>query len=162
MLHQHASFPVGKVDFLDLYPFNFFEFLCAIGQERFAELLKLNDIQMVTSFKTKYMEWLRQYYYVGGMPAAVVAYAEKKDFIEVRAIQKKILDALQQIIAMIAYYKLYVRLRQAEILNKFSPKDIIELSKAICKIKIRGVWNQAEITEKTRKLFAKIGMDYLK
>jgi len=36
-LHQHVSFPVGKVDFLDLYPLNFYEFLCAIGQERFAE-----------------------------------------------------------------------------------------------------------------------------
>ena len=65
-------------------------------------------------------------------------------------------------IAMIAYYKLYVRLWQAEILTKYSPKDIIELSKAICKVKIRGVWHQAEITEKTRKLFAKIGIDYLK
>ena len=65
-------------------------------------------------------------------------------------------------IAMIAYYKLYVRLRQAEILTNYSPKDIIELSKAICKVKIRGEWHQAEITEKTRKIFAKIGIDYLK
>jgi len=65
-------------------------------------------------------------------------------------------------IAMIAYYKLYVRLREAELLAKYSPKDIIELSKAICKVKIRGEWHQAEITDKIRKLFAKIGIDYLK
>ena len=65
-------------------------------------------------------------------------------------------------IAMIAYYKLYVRLRQAEILSKHSPKDIIELSKAIYKMKIRGDWHQAEMTEKNRKLFAKIKIDYLK
>ena len=65
-------------------------------------------------------------------------------------------------IAMIAYYKLYVKLRQAELLTKYSPNDIIELSKAICKVKIRGVWHQAEITEKIRKLFAKIKIDYLK
>jgi hypothetical protein len=64
-------------------------------------------------------------------------------------------------IAMIAYYKLYVRLRQAGLLSKYSPKDIIERSKAICNVKIRGVWHLAEITEKTRKLFAKIGIDYL-
>jgi len=64
-------------------------------------------------------------------------------------------------IAMIAYYKLYVRLRQAEILSKHSPKDIIEQSKAIHKIKIRNVWHRNEITEKTRRLFAKIGIDYL-
>jgi hypothetical protein len=65
-------------------------------------------------------------------------------------------------IAMIAYYKLYVRLRQAEILSKYSPKDIIEQSKAIHKLKIRGEWHISEITKKTRELFAKIGIDYLK
>jgi hypothetical protein len=64
-------------------------------------------------------------------------------------------------IAMIAYYKLYVRLRQAELLSKYSPKDIIEFSKAICKMKIRGVWHLAELTAKIQKLFAKIGIDYL-
>jgi len=64
-------------------------------------------------------------------------------------------------IAMIAYYKLYVRLRLAGLLSKYSPKDIIELSKSICKVKIRGEWHIAETTEKTRKLFAKIGIDYL-
>jgi len=65
-------------------------------------------------------------------------------------------------IAMIAYYKLYVRLRQAELLTKYSPKDIIEQSKAICQVKIRSEWHRAEMTEKTQKLFAKIGIDYLK
>jgi hypothetical protein len=69
---------------------------------------------------------------------------------------------LANFIAMIAYYKLYVRLRQAEILSKFSPKDIIEQSKAIYNMKIRGVWHRSEITKKTRELFAKIGIDYLK
>jgi hypothetical protein len=64
-------------------------------------------------------------------------------------------------IAMIAYYKLYVRLRQAERLFKYAPKDIIEFSKAIYKMKIRGVWHISEITEKIQKLFAKIGIDYL-
>ena len=69
---------------------------------------------------------------------------------------------LANFIAMIAYYKLYVRLQQAEILSKYSTKDIIEQSKAIHKMKIRGAWHRTEITEKTRKLFAKIGIDYLK
>jgi transposase len=63
--------------------------------------------------------------------------------------------------AMIAYYKLYARLRQADLLAKHSPKDMIELSKAICKLKIRGEWHRAEITEKTIRLFKKIGIDYL-
>ena len=64
-------------------------------------------------------------------------------------------------IAMIAYYKLYVRLRQARLLSKYSPKDIIELSKAIYKMKIRDVWYRSEITQKIKELFGKIGIDYL-
>ena len=64
-------------------------------------------------------------------------------------------------IAMIAYYKLYVKLRQSKLLAKYSPKDMIELSKTICKVKIRGVWHLAEITKKTKELFAKIDIDYL-
>ena len=64
-------------------------------------------------------------------------------------------------IAMIAYYKLYVRLRQAGLLSKYSPKDIIEFSKAIYKMKIRNAWNISEIAHKTKKLFSKIGIDYL-
>ena len=110
-LHQHVSFPVGKVDFLDLYPLNFSEFLCAIGQERFAELLKTSDFQMITSFKTKYIDWLRQYCYVGGMPAAVASFAEKKDFIEVRSIQKKILDAYESDFSKHAPVEIVPRIR---------------------------------------------------
>ncbi|MDR2835120.1 MAG: hypothetical protein LBV69_02815, partial [Bacteroidales bacterium] len=64
-------------------------------------------------------------------------------------------------VAMIAYYKLYARLLQAELLSKYSPKDIIEQSKAICKIKIRNQWYLSEITQKTQRLFAKILIDYL-
>jgi hypothetical protein len=64
-------------------------------------------------------------------------------------------------VAMIAYYKLYVRLRQAELLAKYSPKDIIEQAKAIYKMKIRGQWFCSEITQKTQKLFDKIEIDYL-
>jgi len=64
-------------------------------------------------------------------------------------------------IAMMAYYKLYVRLRQAKRLSNYSPKDIIEQAKAICKIKIRGEWHLAEMTEKTRKIFADVGVDFL-
>lgn len=64
-------------------------------------------------------------------------------------------------IAMIAYYKLYSRLQQAKLLTKYSPKDIIELSKSIYQTKIRGEWNRSEITLKTKQLFKKINIDYL-
>lgn len=65
-------------------------------------------------------------------------------------------------IAMIAYYKLYVRLKQANKLSNYSPKDIIELSKSIYKLRCQGEWRISEITKKTQNIFAKIGIDYLK
>ena len=95
-LHQGTSFPVGKVDFLKLYPLSFNEFLRAIGEERFAELLDKRDFQMITSFRQTYIDALKQYYFVGGMPEAVQSFAENKDFNEVREIQRKILAAYEQ------------------------------------------------------------------
>lgn len=95
-LHQGTSFPVGKVDFLKLYPLSFSEFLMATGNERFAELLKKQDYGMITSFKQTYIDALKHYYFVGGMPEAVQSFAESKDFNEVRAIQKRILAAYEQ------------------------------------------------------------------
>ena len=70
-MHKGTSFPVGKVDFMDLYPLNFREFLCALGEERFVEILDSSDTDMVTMFKSKYMDRVREYYYVGGMPEVV-------------------------------------------------------------------------------------------
>lgn len=95
-LHQGTSFPVGKVDFLKLYPLSFSEFLMAIGNERFAELLKKRDYEMITSFKQIYIDALKHYHFIGGMPEAVQNFAETKDFNEVRAIQKRILAAYEQ------------------------------------------------------------------
>ena len=95
-LHEGTSFPVGKVDFLKLYPLSFNEFLMAVGLERFAGLLEKKDFDMVTSFKQTYIDALKHYYFVGGMPEAVQSFIENKDFNEVREIQKRILDAYEQ------------------------------------------------------------------
>lgn len=95
-LHEGTSFPVGKVDFLKLYPLSFKEFLMATGKDRFAELLSKQDYPMITSFKQTYIDALKQYYFVGGMPEAVQSFAENKDFNEVREIQKRILAAYEQ------------------------------------------------------------------
>lgn len=95
-MHKGTSFPVGKVDFMDLYPLNFREFLCALGEERFVEILDSSDTDMVTMFKSKYMDRVREYYYVGGMPEVVQCYVDTKDFNEVREIQKNLLNYYQQ------------------------------------------------------------------
>lgn len=95
-MHKGTSFPVGKVDSMDLYPLNFREFLCALGEERFVEILNSSDTDMVTMFKSKYMDRVREYYYVGGMPEVVQCYVDTKDFNEVREIQKNLLNYYQQ------------------------------------------------------------------
>lgn len=95
-LHQGTSFPVGKVDFLKLYPLSFKEFLIATGNERFADLLDKQDYQMITSFKQKYIDVLKTYYFVGGMPEVVQNFVLNKDYNEVRTIQKRILLAYEQ------------------------------------------------------------------
>ena len=95
-LHQGTSFPVGKVDFLKLYPLSFKEFLMASGKEQFAKLLDQRDFRMITSFKQTYVDALKHYYFVGGMPEAVQSFVENKDFNEVREIQKRILNAYEQ------------------------------------------------------------------
>lgn len=95
-LHGGTSFPVGKVNFLSLYPLSFKEFLAATAGKQYAELLDRQDYQMVTSFRQVYIDALKQYYFVGGMPEAVQNFAEEKDFNEVREIQKRILAAYEQ------------------------------------------------------------------
>lgn len=110
-LHQGTSFPVGKVDFLKLYPLSFKEFLMANGKERFAELLDKQDFQMITSFKQTYIDALKHYYYVGGMPEAVQIFAENKDFNEVRTVQKRILEAYEQDFSKHAPNEIVPRLR---------------------------------------------------
>lgn len=95
-LHEGTSFPVGKVDFLELYPLSFREFLMAVTGTQFAKLLDSQDYKMITSFKQTYIEALKQYYFIGGMPEAVKNFTEERDFYEVREVQKRILAAYEQ------------------------------------------------------------------
>lgn len=95
-LHKGTSFPVGKVDFMDLYPLNFIEFLNAAGHESLAKLIEDCDFQLITSFKGKYIDLLKQYYYIGGMPEAVKSFIENGDFSKVREIQNRLLMAYEQ------------------------------------------------------------------
>ena len=95
-LHPGTSFPVGKVEFLDLYPLSLTEFMLAMQKGRFADLLKNGDLEMATTFKQEYVNLLKHYYYVGGMPEAVQDFAENCDFNSVRDIQQRILTAYEQ------------------------------------------------------------------
>ena len=90
-LHCGISFPVGKVNELNIYPMNFEEFLMAKGENEACKLLQSHDFSTTNLLHEKYVELLRQYYYVGGMPEAVKKYVETGALKEVRRIQNEIL-----------------------------------------------------------------------
>ena len=126
-IHAGISFPVGKVAFMDLYPLTFSEFLEALGEDALLQMLYSMDWPLITSFKTRYIERLRQYYYVGGMPEAVLKFSENSNFSEVREIQKQILET----------YELDF--------SKHAPADIVP--------RIRMIWNSvpAQLAKENRK-----------
>ncbi len=95
-MHAGTSFPVGKVDHLDLYPLSFPEFLCATGNEALCKLLNRWDTQMITTFKDRYIDLLKKYYYVGGMPAAVNAYITTSNMSAVRRVHQRLLSDYEQ------------------------------------------------------------------
>lgn len=95
-MHKNDSFPVGKADFMNLYPLSFYEFLNAIGEKKMVDLLQAKDWTMLTMVRAKFEERLRQYYFVGGMPAAVLAFVNDGDLNKVRAIQKSIIEAYER------------------------------------------------------------------
>lgn len=95
-LHSGTSFPVGKVDHMDLYPLSFREFLCATGNEVLKELLDRQDFSMITAFKDRYIDLLKNYYYVGGMPAAVNAYVKNRNMREVRQVHHRLISDYEQ------------------------------------------------------------------
>jgi predicted AAA+ superfamily ATPase len=94
--NKNRSFPVGKVDFLDLYPLNFSEFLLAVNEPQLLDLLQKKDWGLITAFKSKYIDLLKQYYYVGGMPEVVLTFINQKDFKKVREKQLNILTSYEQ------------------------------------------------------------------
>ena len=94
--HFGTGFPVGKVEFLRLYPLSFTEFLDAMGKEHFVELIEKQDFEMIKLFNTKFEDLLKQYTYIGGMPEVVQDFVDNKDFKKVRTIQKRILSSYEK------------------------------------------------------------------
>lgn len=126
-LHEGTSFPVGKVEFLDLYPLSFFEFMMAMGKERHVELLRKGNFDLATTFKQDYVDLLKHYYYVGGMPEVVQTFADTHGFNEVREIQQRILSAYEQDF------------------SKHAPNEVVP--------RIRMLWNSipAQLTKENKK-----------
>ncbi len=126
-LHPEESFPVGKVEFLTLYPLNFTEFLLAMGETGLVDLIKQRDWELVSTFESKLINSLRYYFYVGGMPEAVLRFSQNRDWNEVREIQKNILKSYENDF------------------SKHAPKEILP--------RINMVWNSipAQLAKENKK-----------
>lgn len=94
--HTGTGFPVGKIEFLRLYPLSFTEFLDAMGKEQYVELIEKQDFEMIKIFSNKFEDLLKQYCYIGGMPEVVQNFVNNGDFNQVRTIQKRILSAYER------------------------------------------------------------------
>jgi len=94
-LHPDESFPVGKVDFIELHPMSFGEFLLAMGENGLARILDEKLWDVLPAFTEKFKEFLRYYFYVGGMPEVVAHFSQHRDWKTVRQLQNKILKTYQ-------------------------------------------------------------------
>ena len=95
-LHSGTSFPVGKVDFLALQPFNFEEFLLANGEEALIEFVRSDGIRKIPKAVTdKLTDYLKLYFVIGGMPAAVASWIDTRDFSEVERRQLGMLETYE-------------------------------------------------------------------
>jgi predicted AAA+ superfamily ATPase len=110
-MKNQTSFPVGQVEFLNLCPMDFDEFLRATENQRLAELIFQNDWQLLENLNTKVIELLKTYYYVGGMPEAVLTYSINQNLQEVRSIQDSILQAYEQDFSKHAPLEIIPRIR---------------------------------------------------
>jgi len=131
-LQKHTSFPVGKIEFIKLYPLNLEEFLLAMGQKPLLNLLVSKDWELIKSFKEKYIQFLRQYFFIGGMPEAVLSFSINNNYKDVRYIQKQILSAYEQDF------------------SKHAPNEIVP--------RIRMLWNSipAQLAKENKKFIYKI------
>jgi uncharacterized protein len=124
---QQSSFPVGKVDFLQLYPMSFLEFLDNNNQEKLCKALTNKNWILLETFHDKLIELLRLYYYIGGMPEVVLHYIQHKNIAAARSIQQNLLLGYENDFA------------------KYAPNNIVP--------KIRMVWNSiiSQLTKEKKK-----------
>jgi len=94
-IHPEDSFPIGKVDFLTLHPLSFTEFLLAMNEPGLVDLIKNQEWELTNSFNSKLTNYLRYYFFIGGMPEVVLRFSQNRDWTEVRKVQRSILKSYE-------------------------------------------------------------------
>lgn len=125
--HYDESFPVGKVDYLNLYPLSFREFLCAVGENQLLELIEKKDWEKMIYVRDRLISLLKTYYFIGGMPEVVDSFLHRHDYDEVRRLQNNIL------------------LTYSDDMSKHAPKELVP--------RMRLVWNSivGQLAKENRK-----------
>lgn len=92
---KSTGFPVGKVNFLTLYPLSFKEFLMALNEDLLVERLTLHQVEksIPEIVHTKLIDYFKMYLFLGGMPEVIRDYIENKDIKGARQIQFEILKS---------------------------------------------------------------------
>ena len=108
---KNNSFPVGKVDFISMFPMSFIEFLDNIGERQLVNQLQNKNWELIAVFHEKLVEILRLYYFIGGMPEVVSNYIDHKNLDTVRSIQQKILAGYENDFAKHAPNEIVPRIR---------------------------------------------------
>ena len=111
-MHHGESAPVGKVDIINLFPLSYTEFLGAMGHERLVQVLRSRDWSAIQMLKQDFIKYLRIYYFVGGMPEAVLCFIETGDTMSVREVQNNILSLYRSDISKHASRQEVVRITQ--------------------------------------------------
>lgn len=114
-LHEGTSFPVGKVEFLDLYPLSFHEFLLANGEEMLLNYILRDGNRNLAPFTEKLTDYLKKYFVIGGMPSVILKWLDTHDFFDVDDVQKQLVTAYENDF------------------SKHAPKQMVE--------KIRYIWD---------------------
>lgn len=126
-LHEGTSFPVGKVELLDLYPLSFREFLLANGEEMLLDYILKDGNRKLAAFTERLTDYLKKYLVIGGMPSAILKWLDTHDFFEVDDVQKQLVAAYENDF------------------SKHAPRQMIE--------KIRYVWDSipSQLAKENRK-----------
>ena len=126
-LQKNNSFPVGKVDFMKLYPMSFMEFMENNGEKQLVAQLQNKNWDVINAFHEKLTNQLRLYYFIGGMPEVIANYLENKDLETIRILQQKIIIGYENDFA------------------KYAPNEIVP--------KIKLVWNSliSQLAKENRK-----------
>jgi predicted AAA+ superfamily ATPase len=124
-LQKNKSFPVGKVDFLELYPMSFEEFLINNNEKNLANALTEQKWEVIRPFHEKLTQYLRLYYFVGGMPEAVKEFVQTGKFAQVRTIQNNIMRGYENDFAKYAPIELVPKIRMVweSILGQLSKEN---------------------------------------